>query len=204
MDLSQYLHPDMIAKLQTGGYIIMLILMIVEWPIITFIAGFLASLWVFDIWVVLLFGTLWDMWGDLIFLLAGRYGLNLFEKKDKTIERKKTQLIETLDKLIQNNMFLSIFIIKFTPYAPPIWLAYIGKIGVRFREYFLSSLFFSITIPFLIGMAWYHLQRLNVLITQYTGWEIIWGLIVTILMISGIIWWFLYLKRKSEQIISKQ
>lgn len=30
MDLSQYLHPDMIAKLQTGGYIIMLILMIVE------------------------------------------------------------------------------------------------------------------------------------------------------------------------------
>ncbi len=30
MDLHQYLNPDMIAKLQTGGYVLMLILMIIE------------------------------------------------------------------------------------------------------------------------------------------------------------------------------
>ena len=44
MDLTAYLDPSVIAKLQTGGYMIMLLLMIIEGPIITFIAAFLASL----------------------------------------------------------------------------------------------------------------------------------------------------------------
>jgi membrane protein DedA with SNARE-associated domain len=82
----------------------------------------------FDIRIVFLLGWCGDILGDLIFYTIGRYGFHLFSKKTRIDTTKKESFIARLDALIHENLALAILIIKFTPYAPPIGLAYIGKI----------------------------------------------------------------------------
>jgi len=105
----------------------MLGLMILEWPFVTFAWAFLASLWVFEVWIVFLLGWLGDILGDLLFYSIGRYGLRIFQKSTTIDTAKERSLIHKLDALIHTNLALAIMIIKFTPYAPPIGLSYIGK-----------------------------------------------------------------------------
>ena len=203
MDLSQYLHPDMIAKLQTGGYIIMLILMIVEWPVVTFIAGFLASLWVFDIWVVLTLWWIGDILGDMIFFMIGWFWSSLFAKKTSVKTVEQSGLIEKLDHLIRYKLFLSILVIKFTPYAPPIGLTYIGKLHTNVKQYFLYSTILSIPIPFVTGGVGFHLGYINTILAKYSGWELLRILSFSIFSIVALIAITFYMKSQSKKILEK-
>ena len=60
--------------LQTSGYGIMFILMLVEGPVITYIAAFAASLGIFNVFYVLILSFFGNLVGDLIFFFIGRVG----------------------------------------------------------------------------------------------------------------------------------
>ena len=52
----------------------------------------------------------------------------MFQKKTQVDTQEEVTLIGKLDHIIERNLALAILIIKFTPYAPPIGLTYIGKL----------------------------------------------------------------------------
>ncbi len=203
MDLSEYLHPDMIARIQAWWYALMLILMIIEWPIVVFIAWFLASLGVFDIWIVLMFGWIGDILGDLLFYSIGRFGFQIFKKQTTIDTKAEIWFVGKLDYLIHQNLALAILIVKFTPYAPPIGLTYFGKVQVDFRKYLLYSLILCVPIPFVSGMVGFNIGFMNTLINQYSWMTLFVFLMGSIALILFSVWWFLFIKSKSKKILGK-
>ncbi len=204
MDLKEYLDPTTIASLQSGGYILMLILMIVEWPIITFIAAFLASLGIFDIWFVFMLGWMGDVFWDLLFYSIGRHGWHLFQQSTSIKNPAESSFIQKLNRLIQTNLVLAILVIKFTPYAPPIGLTYIGKMHVDIRKYLLYSMILCVPIPLVSGTVGYHIGIFNTLLARYSGTTLILYILGGITMITFSIILFLFLKRKSAEILKQE
>ncbi|MBP9779408.1 VTT domain-containing protein [Candidatus Gracilibacteria bacterium] len=204
MDIISQLDSSIIEKLQAGGYVLMLILMTIEGPLVTLAAAFLASLGMFDIRIVFLLGWCGDIFGDLIFYTIGRYGLNLFSKKTRVDTVKKETFITRLDTLIHENLALAILIIKFTPYAPPIGLAYIGKIGVNFRKYLFTSLFVCAPIPFIAALCGFHIGYLNTIFTRFSGLELVGYLLITLSVFAFGIGSILFLKRKTKRVLESK
>lgn len=71
MELSQAIH-----LLETGGYILLFPIAIMEGPIITVISGFLVSLGIFNVFIVYGIIVLGDVLGDAFWYLLGRFGGN--------------------------------------------------------------------------------------------------------------------------------
>jgi membrane protein DedA with SNARE-associated domain len=124
---------------------------------VTLAGAFLASLGVFDIYIVFLLGWMGDILGDLLFYSIGRYGLAIFTQKTTIKNQKEASLMDKLDHLIYTNLPLAILVIKFTPYAPPIGLTYIGKIGISLKKYISSSVFLCIPIPLATTLIGFHI-----------------------------------------------
>jgi membrane protein DedA with SNARE-associated domain len=204
MDINQYLNPETVATLQAGGYLLMFGLMIIEWPIVTFAGAFLASLGVFDIWIVFFLGWIGDILGDLLFYSIGRYGLNIFTKKTAIDTPKEKSFIQKLDRLIHTNLALALLIIKFTPYAPPIGLTYIGKIKVDMRKYFSASLLVCIPVPLTATLIGFHIGYLNTIFSKYSGLEFVSALGITIVVLILGVWSMFFLKKKTVKVLEKE
>lgn len=71
MELSQ-----VISLLETGGYILLFPIAIMEGPIITVISGFLVSLGIFNLFIAYAIIVIGDILGDAFWYLLGRYGGN--------------------------------------------------------------------------------------------------------------------------------
>lgn len=67
------LHP-ILQFIASYGYWIAIPIMIIEGPVITIVMGFLASLGLFNIFVVIALGTLSDLISDTGFYFSGRHG----------------------------------------------------------------------------------------------------------------------------------
>jgi len=63
-----------ISLLQTYGYLLLFPLAVVEGPIITVIAGFLANLGIFNLFIVYAIIVVGDILGDAFWYLLGRHG----------------------------------------------------------------------------------------------------------------------------------
>jgi membrane protein DedA with SNARE-associated domain len=171
---------------------------------VTFAGAFLASLGVFDIYIVFMLGWIGDILGDLLFYSIGRYGLSLFKSKTTIDTPKEKSLIQKLDHLIHTNLALAILIIKFTPYAPPIGLTYIGKIGVPIRRYIAASALLCIPIPLMASLVGFNVGYIDTLFSRYTGVELISYITISILSIALAVLLFFYLKKKSASILATE
>ncbi len=69
MELAQ-----IIGLLETGGYILLFPIAIMEGPIVSVIAGFLVSLGIFNLFIVYAIIVVGDILGDAFWYLLGRYG----------------------------------------------------------------------------------------------------------------------------------
>ena len=204
MDINQYLNPAIIASLQAWWYFLMFVLMIVEWPLVTFAGAFLASLGVFDIFLVFILGWMGDIIWDLLFYSIGRFGWHLFQKSTTVKNKKESVFIKKLDHLIQDNLALAILAIKFTPYAPPIGLTYIGKVHVDLRKYLLYSTLLCIPIPLITGLVGYHIWIMNTLLSKYSGTTLLIYILWAVIAMSSAVAFFLFLKSKSIQILKRE
>ena len=174
----------------------------IEWPFITLIASFLASLWVFNFPAVLLLGWIEDIIGDLLYFCIGRFGIKRLQKsKKKDIDKHSTFLVR-LENLVHSHLFLSIFVVKFTPYVQPIGLTFIGKTNIQYWRYILYSVILCIPTPLIFGMVWYHIGRVNTLLQNYNRENILLGLIwaITVLLICTAVGY--YLIKKSKKVLN--
>ena len=177
----------------------MFFLMVVEWPLITLAGAFLASIGFFDIYIVAILGYFWDLFWDLLFFFICRYGFKIFQKKTEIDTASEKWFVKKLDSLIYENLLLSIFIIKFVPYAPPIGLPYIGRSRVSTKKYILTSLFASLPVPILVAIIGFHIGSISHAIERmHTGEIIIYSLIFAVFIIFSLIAYF-FIKKKIAQ-----
>lgn len=210
MDLSQYLNPQTIALVQTGWYLFMFWLAIVEWPVVIIAWAFLASFGILDIWIVLLLWWIGQIVGDTLYYSIGHFGLSIFHKKTVVDSKKKSSFLLKLDHLIQTNLILALLIVKFTPYAPPIGLTYIGKTNVDMRKYILYSAILCVPIPVISVLVGYHIGYISSFIQNFslTEWSpqterieyILWAFWMIIIAIGA----YFFLKKKSAKVLKQE
>lgn len=198
MELTSLINPETITKLKAWWYIIMFLLMVIEWPIITFMWAFLASIWVFNIYFVTILWWLADITGDIIFYISWRFWIDLFnkifwKKENKNISNSNNiKFFQKLDEMIKKSLFKSLVIAKFTPYLQPILLTYLWKTKVDLKKYIFYSMILSVLIPWLASFSWFHIWQIQKYIDWKSFYEIITISIFIIILILFIV--YLYLK----------
>jgi len=124
--------------LQTSGYGIMFILMLIEGPVITYIAAFAASLGIFNVFYVLILSFFGNLIGDLIFFFIGRVGKESSVQKyvHKSINDTK---MGKLKMYLERNPGKTIAVIKLTPFLPVPGLILTGTTDITLRKFIIYS-----------------------------------------------------------------
>jgi len=141
--------PGAFSFIQTHGYLMMFLGMIVEGPTVTTAAAFAASLGLLNIYLVLLISFTGDLVGDLIYFYMGRW------KGRKAIEASRYKFgiskkkIKSLEKRLHKYFLPTLFVIKITPMLAPPGLMLIGASQVSFKKFLVSTLL--LIIPASIG-----------------------------------------------------
>ena len=129
--------------LQTSGYGIMFILMLIEGPVITYIAAFAASLGIFNVFYVLILSFFGNLIGDLIFFFIGRVG------KESSVQRYVHKSINAtrMGKLkiyLERNPGKTIALIKLTPFLPVPGLILTGTSNITLKKFIMYSALINI------------------------------------------------------------
>lgn len=199
MELNNFLNPEILSTLQTGGYFLMFGLMVAEWPFVTLASAFLASLGFFDIFLVAILWWLGDTIGDIILFYMGRFGFKFLPKNENPkIDEKK--IFQKIDQLINENLFLAIIIIKFIPYLPPIGLPYIGRTGISSQKFLFYTFLASIPTPLLAVIFGFNISFFKKLLENSSTLEII---IFSIIFIIFLIWIYFLIKFFKKKIFTK-
>lgn len=155
LNLQDYLHI-----FSTWGYAVMLLLMIVEGPITTMSAAFLASLGYFNIFIVVLLSILGDVIGDILLYSFGYFGGRRALRKIEKVFKIEQNLIKRLEKFFEEKGAKTIFYVKITTGLCFITFFLAGVSKMKFKKFisfsvlggFFWSIFLSV-IGYFFGYA---------------------------------------------------
>lgn len=183
------------------GYWIMVPLMVIEGPIVTVLASFLASLGTFNIFIVFILSIAGDMLGDILWYWAGRlWGMGFVHHVGKYVGITE-ELVKKMEKFFGRHGGKTIFIVKST--TGLCWATFVAagiakmKFG-RFIWYsFLGGIFWSMFLVFMGYFFGEFYQEIAQKI-KYSGWII---LTIAIGIFIGI---NIYKKRKTESMMQEE
>lgn len=200
-DLTSLSNTELLNYIKTIGYPTMLILMIIEGPIITILAAFLASLGLFNIWVVSILSFSGDVIGDIILYYMGYFGGNRILKKAEKVLRVKPKIIERMENLFEKHGTKTIFAVKST--TGLCWITFIaaGSVKMKISKFLKGSLGGGVIwTAILISSGYffgYAFERINSYI-EYAGIVIVFLAIVFYIGLSY------YKKIQSQKITEKK
>ncbi|MDH4330586.1 MAG: DedA family protein [Candidatus Moranbacteria bacterium] len=186
--------------MSTYGYWVILPLMIIEGPVATIIAAMLASVGVFNVFVVFVFSMLGDIIGDILFYWAGHtWGMSFVRKVGKYIGITEN-LILKMEKYFKRHGGKTIFMVKSTTGLCWATFTAAGIVGMNFYKFLkYSALGGVVWSGFLVSMGYFYGYMYKE-ISEYIKWS--GWLIVTLTILSFVII-NLYKKSKSEKIFEK-
>jgi membrane protein DedA with SNARE-associated domain len=129
--------------LQTHGYGILFLIMIVEGPIITAAAAYAASLGWLNIWLVFGLSLLGDTISDILHYIIGRY------LKQSTVQKWSSffgieKIPSHLDTQFKKYPARSLFLLKLTPPLAQPGMVLAGTFRVPFRTFWLYTFLGSV------------------------------------------------------------
>ncbi len=169
------------------GYPIMLLLMILEGPVITMIAAFLASLGIFNWVVVFALSMAGDIMGDVILYLLGYFGGHPIVNRVQKILNIKRGMVEKLEERFEKNGAKIIFYVKSTTGLS--WITFIlaGTVRMPFRKFVLFSFFGGIIWSgLLVGLGYffgYAAEQIEQYI-KFAGWAIFASAMIVLIYIT--------------------
>ena len=145
-DFINFTDPHILSYVRTIGYPTMLLIMIVEGPIMTVLAAFMASFGIFNVFFVFLLSIFGDMAGDIILYYIGYVGGSRTLEKAEALLKIKPERIEKIKKLFAHHGKKTIFLVKST--TGLCWITFIaaGTVKMRLKEFMQAS--------FLGGIVW--------------------------------------------------
>lgn len=151
----------------TYSVFILFPLMIIEGPIMTVIAAFLASLGMINVVLVYVLAVLGNVIGDLIYYIIGRYGRKRFVTKYGHYVGVKETELDALDAHYKEHLFKTIAFAKMTeaPVVPTLIAAGIAR--TDFKKFLLVSIGVEIPKVLLIVLMGYFFGKFYQTIESY-------------------------------------
>lgn len=180
------ISPEIIITfLQNYGYFALLILSLFEGPIITIIAGFLASMGIFNIFLVYLIVLFSDVSSDIIMYSVGRFGKEkIIPKVYKKLKKRELKLLG-LEKFYKNHGIKTIAIAKFI-IGPGMWVQIgAGVAKMKFKKFLATiSITSLVKSAFLVTLG-YFFGHLYKILNNYIN--AIGAIVTTIVLTTAII-----------------
>ncbi|MEA2007347.1 MAG: DedA family protein [Patescibacteria group bacterium] len=166
---------ELSRSLPSWGYPIMLLLMIVEGPIVTMLAAFLASLGIFSWVVVFVLSVTGDILGDVILYAIGFFGGKRVADKSQKMLGVGQEMIERLEKRFDKSGAKIVFYVKST--TGLCWIAFIlaGTVRMPFQKFLVYSLLGGVVWSgILVGLGYFFgfaAEQIDRYI-KFAGWAI--------------------------------
>jgi len=141
------------------GYFIFFPIMVLEGPIVTVIAGFLASLGYFNLFVLYLLAVAGDLVGDILYYLLGRYGGTRFINKWGKYLSIDLKNIEKLEDLYRHHGGKTLLLGKLTQVAGAAVLVAAGVARMRLRRFMLFNTIITVPKSLLFVLIGYYFGR---------------------------------------------
>lgn len=184
-----------VEYLQGTSYFILFILMIIEGPIVTSAAAFLASLGFFNIFIIFILSIFGDLIGDCLHYSIGRYGghklINKYYKKFNISKKDINKTKRGLHKHFGKTMF----IIKFTPIFTTPGLIIMGSLKSSLKKFVVWSLL--VTLPktlFFVLMGYYFGVAIEKIIKYYSATQYFIILLMLLIILSYLAYKRFFLK----------
>jgi|SRR3989344_2070737 len=195
------ISTGLLAFLQTHGYWIMFFIMIVEGPIVTYVAAFASSLGIFNIYLVLLLSILGNIAGDAFLFFIGRMGKKLAVEKYARRFIGKDR-IDRIEKYLKSNPGKTLVVIKLTPPLPVPGLIISGALNIPSKTFFFYSIIISLIYSLLFSILGFYSGVAFDTIANYVKYsEILIGIAVIAVIL---VWMFLrYIPKKISKRIEE-
>ena len=190
MDLTNF--EFVFSLIQSHGYALLFILLLIEGPVATAAGAFAASLGAFNIYLVFILAILGDLLADFMYFLIGRLGHDRIYKKESFLGIKKKR-IEEMNRHLNNHFGKGMLLIKFTPLLAPPGLIAIGASKIRTVRF--TTIALLITLPKVLSfmfIGYYYGLAFDKLANYVTWTQYLIVIFVILLIITPIILrWFL-------------
>ncbi len=126
--------------IQIQGYWIVFLLMLIEGPIVTMAAAFAASFDVFNIYVIFVLSFFGNLIGDMFWYFLGKSGRKSII--DKYLEKReiKSRAIRRIEKLLDENYFKALLLIKIVPSLPVPGLIFTGMSRLKLKKMIFATI----------------------------------------------------------------
>ena len=198
MDLSNITSLNSALHIiQSHGYLIIFVIMIIEGPLITYFAAFAASLGLFNIYWVFVLSVLGNLVTDMVYFGIGKFGNIAFIRK--YIPKSKSRLINKLAKYIEKNTGKTLALIKIIPPLPTPGLILAGMSKLSFRKFFFYALLIGIPYSLFFTFLGYYS---GVAFSTFEHYFKLGEVIIGILVVTILVFWFLF-NRFAVKLIQK-
>lgn len=172
----------LLAFLQMHGYIIMLLMMFIEGASVTYVAAFLASLGVFNIFLVFLISVVGFVTEDIILYAIGRrWGKKLLIKH--FYSKLRGSALKKISSGIKKHPGKTITFVKFTPIIPIPGLLMIGASGVPWKRFLLYSISLSVVYSLILTiLGFYSGMAFNIVAKYISNSTLIIGMAVLLVI----------------------
>lgn len=179
-------YNELINLISFWGYPLMFLLMVVEGPIVTMTASFLASLDIFNWFNVFLLSMLGDLMGDIILYALGFFGGHKTLEKLERALKIKEGVVEKLEDGFEKHGSRIIFSVKTTTGLSWITFVLAGAVRMSFKKFLLFSFLGGIIWSgLLVGLGYffgYAAEQIERYI-KFAGWGIFAGALVVMFYI---------------------
>lgn len=185
--------------IQGGGYLAVFLLMLIEGPIITLTASFLASQGVFNIYIIFLISFLGCFIPDMIFYSLGKLEVSNFVEKYGYYFGLNKVFIKKACSHFHNHAAKAIVFFKLMPFTgiPGVFAAGVSK--VRIYRFFIVDFSFNFISALVFTLLGYYFGLAFGGFASYFGW-ILPGIALLIIFV----WIIPTLYRKLTEKLSKK
>lgn len=135
-------------------YILLIIAVIFEWPIVILTLSLLAPKFWFSFFFIYFISIVWEIFWDLLHYFVGRF----FKKN--IFKDKKFLLFEKIEKKLEkHSLFDKLLVIKYTPPITSFWLIYMWFQKINAKKFINTVIIFSLFNWLIITSIWYHFWK---------------------------------------------
>lgn len=159
--------PELLTLLSHWGYPSMLLIMILEGPIATLTAAFLASLGYFNVVLVFCISVIGDIIGDIILYTIGYHGGRRILLKAEKLLKVKSSLVGKMEKQFEKRGPKIIFYVKSTTGLIYITFLLAGVTRMNFKKFLYYTTLGGLVWSFVLVVLGYFFGYAAVKISSY-------------------------------------
>lgn len=186
---------EIIKVLETGGYLLLFPIAVMEGPIVSVIAGFLVSVGIFNLFIVYAIIVVGDILGDAFWYLLGRYGGNWrYTEPLKRFFKLTPERIESTKERFQTHRYKMMLASKLIHGVGSAGLFTAGLVRVPYMTFAATCLTVTLAqAAFFVGLGYFFGEAYEV-IGQYLDYVAAAGLVVGCI---GIVAGIYYVRRNN-------